>query len=393
MMATSLMTEPCGQDCDQEAEYLVSFVVKSLDMRDSEESQEFTDVQVVISWDGNVVKLSNNDPDAEVFGQGMDLVIHSTAKLISKKLKFQPIMFNLSRGCTELGTHKLDISKCFADAVLCNEFNSQTVTDDFDFIKDGAINASMTAYFRIQKKFDHQALNSNMNASSKKKKKTNAKRNVDSDDLSDGEDDLETSSDDEGCNDFDCTDEKKERCKRELGLHENVYRIINGHLINIKDRIGPCREKCAVAEKYIKELSKARTDPMAPTRFKFDHGFSKCCDLFEPSESLTSDKPVENCPSSPSCGGNVIVKPKSAKLNYSPVKSCKNGWIDKKFQEEDLLKKLCEKYQIDVEDIRAVCKNQPLQEVKPRKERKMKKLKDKKIKKAKKSASPCDPTR
>lgn len=320
----------------------------------------FESIVIVVSWDGNVMKLIGEDEE-ETFNRGLDWIFLSTPENISKKLKFRPIMIDMMRECTELGTIKMTVSDCFGDAVLCKDFNSQTVTNEFKFIKGKEENATMNAYFRVQKLLDDGAsgsiqkqLKSKLGQKAKNKEKAIK-----------GSDDDETDSENEICKDFVCPDELAENCKKVLD--QNVYRIINGILINTKDKTGPCGEECPVASEYLKELCKKQiaATPLS-TRFHFQNESSKCAELFAsfPCDCECWPKTCEiTCPE---CCGRMANKPPCILEAPAPRKPCQNDWIDRNIQEEDLLKKLCDKYGIKVDEVRAigqqdylkVCENQ-----------------------------------
>ena len=376
-MATSLMSHPCGERCDEEAEYKVSFVVTSLEMSDKEAYLMFEDVLIAITWDGNVVKLMSNRPEAEEFKEEMDLVIHATPKRLSEKLKSSPIMFDLSRGCTELGTIKLEIKDCFSDAVLCNDFNSQSVSNTFKFVKDDQENAIMNAYFFVQKLLNDGITGNLFKELERKKTERTKMRKRAAEALAGKPIDECESDENDPCEDFVCPDELAEHCKRDLGLNQNIYRIVNGILINTKDQIGPCGEKCPVASKYIKELCK-RPSEMVPlsSRFKFKRNESKCTQLFDNPCECKSQKTNEvNCPQ---CGGTV--RGKSCSKSF---KACKDDWIDRNIREEDLLHKLCDKYGVNIDDVRGV-----VQQIDPKSCKNDKKKRKKKSKCVKKIVSP-----
>lgn len=384
------MTQPCGDDCNQETEFLVSFVVMSLEMTDRQSSQLFKDVLVVITWDGNVVKLKNENEDAEEFIESMKLLVHGTPNHMATILKTSPIMFDVSRGCSELGSTKLEISECFADAVLCADFNSQTVTVDLKFSKNEIDNANMTAYFRIQKLLNDgnsqnlfKELSSKKSDHAKKLEKQRKKLEAGGADNDDYDDDSEN----DPCDDFACPDDLPEHCKRDLGLNQNVYRIINGNLLNLKDKIGPCGEVCPVAGKYIKELCKSEPEDVPlSSRFHFDSE-PKCGEIFDASRSCGCKRQTNvTCPD---CGGRLPSRALSMQkdIRAEPRQQlCKDNWIDRNIQEEDLLKKLCDKYGISVDEVRAIG-----QETDSGKCKKTKKRKVKKVREAKKcKENPCD---
>ncbi|CRK88959.1 CLUMA_CG002791, isoform A [Clunio marinus] len=353
-MANCLMAKPC-QNCDEDGEYLVSFGVISLNMCDKQKAQLYEEVLIVITWDGNVIKLMKEDMETEGFQQTVKFLIHSSSLNLSKKLKYCPIMIDISRGCVELGTNKLTVTDCFSSAIICDEFNSQTVVDVLNFIKDDEMNATMNLYFRVQKLFDdgsagiYNSLNTEMKKYAKKRLQTN------------GLDDLEISnSESELCKDFTCFEELPNHCRENLGLGENIYRIINGNLINIKNSIAPCGESCPVARKYIKEFCKSNLkDDKTPLSTKKSFKDESCSKLFDHLDCKCPEKCQQLSKRfCEDCGGllksskstNKCLKQQSSNVETS----YKKNWIDRNIQEEDILEKLCGKHGINVDEIRDI---------------------------------------
>lgn len=382
-MATSLMSQP-GDGSSEDAEFLVSFVVTSLEMTDEAEDDGFSEVLVVIAWDGHVAKLENKE-DAEEFNESMDLLLHTTPEDFSRKLKSSPIMVNISRGCEELGTVKLPITDCFADAVLCDDFYMQTVSHEFQFINGEDENAKMSAYFRVHKLMNDDVVYQQSRSKKPKQKKKKSKKakkggvGRDDSDSDDQDDESGSAGNNESFDTFACPDELPEHCKRDLGLDEDLFRIINGNLFNIKEKTGPCVEKCLVAKKYIKELCKSpsETIPLS-TRFQFQTPKTTCGELFD----CTCDKQKKS--ECQDCGGQVESQ-QSPCVEKSFRKPSKDDWIDRNIREEDLLKKLCDKYGINVDEIKSI--GQKMEAKTAEKNGKKKKLKkNKKSKKVKEVA-------
>lgn len=399
-MATVLMSEPCDDACDVEGEYSVTFGVDSMEMTDKDRDQMYADVLIVITWDGNVLKMMSHNEDAEEFKQTMTLTIHGTPTHFNKMLKFSPIMINLQRECTDLGTMKLPLSACFSDAVLCAAFRSQTVANTFKFVEEGRENATMNAFFRVQRELDdgtgetlYGTLQSKVKGHSDKRKANalaNAKKlarkkkaMAEENEGGDGDDE----SDKDPRDDFACPGDLPDHCKRDLGLNQHVYRIVNGNLINVKAQIGPCGEVCPVPAKYIKELCKvtSNTGPPMSARFTFDET-PKCAQLFD-------EKPRCACKCHskaicPDCGGCLdgpIRVPRSAPATFQQ-RPCKDDWIDRNIKEEDLLKKLCDKYGVNVGAVKALG---DVPEVGSCVQIKGKKKKGRKVKKSPPSGSAC----
>lgn len=341
-MATALMSEPCGGACSEDAQYLVTLGITSLEMitEASAEASPATgakdkDIFIAVTWDGNVVKMRKEDKEAEDFNSVMTWTIFATAQNFSTKLKTSPMLFELSKGCDGFGTTKMAISDCYSDAVLCEEFTSETVVNEFTFVKDGEETATMKAFFRVQKLLDDGLMGSVFKMFKSKMSKFAKKRNGEGED---GEDD---SDNEDACKDFACPDELTEKCKQLFGLNKAVYRIVNGNLVNVKDRLGPCGEKCDVASRLIKELpTLPANEPVFSTRFQFNDCTPKCNEIFttscQPKASYDCDKKKP---------------PFTAPTTRKP---CKDDWIDRNIQEESILKKLCDKHGIDVDDLEEV---------------------------------------
>jgi hypothetical protein len=153
-MASLLKPQDCGAICQEEAEFSLKFVITTLLLTDVDEFKKFEDILVAITFDGNVIKIEDFEENEEggiaFVGRGQDLRL--TPEQLVGKLRNCPIMINLSRGCNDLGTVKLDISECFVDAVMCEEFSSETCHNDFKFNKDDEENATITLVFQLSRK-------------------------------------------------------------------------------------------------------------------------------------------------------------------------------------------------------------------------------------------------
>ncbi|CRK89307.1 CLUMA_CG003066, isoform A [Clunio marinus] len=137
-MATSLMDQDCGLSCQKEAEFSFKFVITSLGLCDKDKARGFDEILLAITIDGTVLKFENFEQDdaGEFQFMGRSLTFLISPDSFSKKLKKCPIMLNLSRGCIELGTVKLTLSDCFVDAVKCEEFSTETKTDELTFFNE-----------------------------------------------------------------------------------------------------------------------------------------------------------------------------------------------------------------------------------------------------------------
>lgn len=343
------MSTPCGDACGEETDYLVTFAISSLEMTDAKRLELFNQVFIIVAWDGNVVKLRQKE-ESEEFKEQHSWEIHLTPQQMSEKIKTSPILLNLVRGCEDLGTTMLTITECFSDAILCEDFNSETVVNDFTFVLGDQENGSMKAFFRVQKLLDDGVSGNVFKSLKKKLAKSRKPKKAGNDD-----DDVESDDDDDGdhdpCDDFTCPDELSEQCKLEMGLGKNFYRIINGNLINMKNKAGPCGDPCQAGKRLSREAKKSSEDtPIFSKRFKFEDCLPKCNDIF----------------------GTPGTKPLTS---YTTRPRCNDDWIDRNINEEDLLRKLCKKYGIDVNDLKE--------------DDSKVELKGKKLKKTKKSKVKC----
>lgn len=220
-------------------------------MKKADKFKEF-EKQLTFTWDGNVVKSIAKENLDEFLGE-TQLIVYASPMDMFKKLRYNPIMLNFMAVCQDFGTLKLPISTCFSEAVLCSDFKTQGLQNEFKFMKDGVENASMTMSFMIEKVSRDsigdvlKALEESNKFFQKNLRKKLKSRQGEEDD----EDELEP------CPDFACLSELPEHCKKSLELGEHVYRIVNGHLINIRDKKGICGETCEVAKKYCTEYRKS----------------------------------------------------------------------------------------------------------------------------------------
>lgn len=155
-MASPLKLQNCGAICKEDTSFSLKFVITSLKLTDDEESSDFDDILVAITFDGNVIKIEkiegNGEGGIQFIGRGLDLRL--SPEQFSEKLRTCPIMLNLSRGCIDMGTVKLEISDCFVDAVKCEEFSSETCTKEIKFVKEDEENATMTLVLQVLREND-----------------------------------------------------------------------------------------------------------------------------------------------------------------------------------------------------------------------------------------------
>lgn len=151
-----------AQNGDEFANTFASFslkvVITDLTITDGKEDTEgYNNILLSMTFDGNDLKIGDfvKKPEGggiQPVGQGFDFRI--TPKKFIEKLHVCPIMFNLARGCAELGTTKLDVSDCFINVVTCKEFLKETCTTDLIFIFEEVQNAEMTLILQLTREDD-----------------------------------------------------------------------------------------------------------------------------------------------------------------------------------------------------------------------------------------------
>lgn len=250
---TSLQSEPCEPECNEVTEFLFTIDIESFQMQKAEKFRDF-EKQLTFTWDGNVIKSIAKESTDELLGK-KELIIYASPKEMFKKLRYSPIMLNFMAVCEDFGTIKLPISQCFCESILCNDFKTQALQNDFKFYRDGIETACMSMSFYVEKVSRDSVgntLKSLKDANEIFQKNLRKKMRARVGD----EDDDEV----EPCADFACLSELPEHCKKSLELGEHVYRIVNGHLINLRDKKGICGETCEVARKYCAEKRKVEAD-------------------------------------------------------------------------------------------------------------------------------------
>lgn len=165
-----LSSVECGRECQEETQYSLNFVMKALKMSDKGKDAGYENVLIVITYDGNVMKVEQTK-DSEEFEEGRSLFIQSTPEKLSYSLRSCPILYNLSRGCTELGIFLQNITECFTDSVKCPNFSSQSIAGEIAFTdSDGNENATMTVVFQVRK-IEEDVMKGIFKVYSKEKKK------------------------------------------------------------------------------------------------------------------------------------------------------------------------------------------------------------------------------
>lgn len=266
-MAT-LANQPCGKECNEDADFAMTFSINCFALT-NEEKLSGDEKLLSITWDGNVVRKMAKE-SLEDFKGPQTLRIHCTPAQLNRKLKTSPIFMNLMAVCEDLGTIKFPLTDCFCDAVLCSDFNSQVLKNDFKFINNEIEHGTMEVDLKIERMDNQQsmfeAIKKSQELSSKRrrqKKKTGMQSDSDSDEENEAH-----------CRvDFPCPQDIPEYCKKHFDMNEHSYRIINGHLMNAKNKKGFCGEICETARKFCKELQKPL--PQKASSFNLEELFMK----------------------------------------------------------------------------------------------------------------------
>lgn len=251
-MAT-LASQSCGKVCNEDADFALTFLINSLTLANADKYSEDEKV-LTITWGGNLIRTIALDSLEKFQGHRQVINVHCTPMQLNQKLKSNPLLMNLTAFCENLGTVKFPLTDCFCDAVLCNDFNSQVLSNDFKFIYNEVENGTIDVDLKIEKLKSQEAVSDAFKkardeAAKRKRKKAREQYGSDDDD-----------EDDEALcrGEFLCPNELPEYCKKHLDLDEHSYRIINGHLVNTKDKRGYCGNVCETAMKYCKEIQKVR---------------------------------------------------------------------------------------------------------------------------------------
>jgi hypothetical protein len=185
-MAEVLTTTECGSFCKEETEFSLKFVITSLTLNDSDSDNGFEEILIVITLDGNVIKISDIEADenGEMKLVGHELLLQLSPEALAQKLLHSPIMLNISRGCDDLGSAKLEVMDCFASAVKCEEFSSETSAANLMFVKDDEENAEMKLVFQVSRILGNQVIGKHLKKNPANEKEKIEDENADAENIS-----------------------------------------------------------------------------------------------------------------------------------------------------------------------------------------------------------------
>jgi hypothetical protein len=253
------MEEPCGERCSSDADFQIAFIINSMTLIDEEYFKNVGKV-LSITWDKHVFRSTFEDAPPD--GWRQEIQIHCTPQELSEKFKSCPIMMHISTDDDEeIGTVKFPLSDCFCDALLCEDFKLEKLKNEFKFFKSGEASALMDIDLIVQRS---EGMDKSAFEALEKLRKLHKTQSV------------ATSSDGKSSellySEFACPDALSDECKKNLALGEHFYRIINGHLVNVREKKGFCGEACDAAKNYCKELKQAPPKkPSSVDIFKLFH--------------------------------------------------------------------------------------------------------------------------
>lgn len=130
---------------------MLKLTITKLKMLGKELIKGFEDITVALTLDSNVIKIENIIASDENVNIVRNLLFQAMPENFNQKLQKSPLMVNLSRGCTDLGTTRISIADCFADAVMCDEFSWEVFEGAYTFSMDGVTNCEMELLFEIHR--------------------------------------------------------------------------------------------------------------------------------------------------------------------------------------------------------------------------------------------------
>lgn len=123
--------------CQENMEFVLKVTITKLKLLGKEASKGFEGIQLNLTLDSNVMKIENIDAADENVNIVQELRFQLSPEKFNQKLHFSPVMVNLSRNCDNMGTIKIAIADCFADAVMCDEFAVETIEGGYTFKHEG----------------------------------------------------------------------------------------------------------------------------------------------------------------------------------------------------------------------------------------------------------------
>jgi len=166
----------CSLNRKDQCEFILLITVQTLTLTDSGKNRGFEDIALTFTIDSNVIKIDNVQSSDENVNIHREVIFQASPEYFSKKLRESPIMINLARECMDLGTVKVEITNCFADAVLCDDFSSERMICDYKFENDGMENASMELSLQaVRKSVDNEGMKDFLRTNAKRRERVRNK--------------------------------------------------------------------------------------------------------------------------------------------------------------------------------------------------------------------------
>lgn len=147
-MAKLMNLEECMM-CQENMEFILKVTITKMKLLGKQLSKGFDGIKLNLTLDSNVIKIENIEAEDENVNIKQELRFQLTPEKFNQKLHISPVMMNLSRHCENLGTIKIAIADCFADAVMCDEFGKETIEGAYVFSQDGISNCQVELNLEI----------------------------------------------------------------------------------------------------------------------------------------------------------------------------------------------------------------------------------------------------
>lgn len=158
-----------SENSKEQCEFSLKIKILKLNLKDKEKDRGFEDIALSFTLDSNVTRIENISSLDENVNIVKEVFCQTTPENFVKKLKTSAILINLIRECADLGTVKIQITDCFTDAILDDEFSSEKMICDYTFVKDGNENASMELELHVNRtSVDNEAIKDFLRANAKR---------------------------------------------------------------------------------------------------------------------------------------------------------------------------------------------------------------------------------
>lgn len=137
------------KSCKENVEFLLKMTIANLQLCGVEFKLGYDGLKLAVTLDGFVKKFDELSNEEDIV---CDLLFQATPENFNHKLHNSPIMLNFSRDAYELGTVKISIADCFADAVMCDEFEGQRFETEYIIEKNKIKTCAFDLSFYITRK-------------------------------------------------------------------------------------------------------------------------------------------------------------------------------------------------------------------------------------------------